>query len=127
MRSRLLPLTRRDAEHSLSDALSEHVVFRSPVRDYHGRADVAHILITIGEVLDTIEVQREPVAERPGKAARGPRLRAVWGSLVHAADGKQVFDAAVRSIWSVVADRRHEIGETQRSSGRLAASVSSLR
>lgn len=64
MQSKLLPLTRRDRENRLDEALTEHVVFHSPVRDYHGRADVAHILTTIGEVLDTIESQRELVAER---------------------------------------------------------------
>jgi hypothetical protein len=64
MQSKLLSLTRRDPENRLDEALSEHVVFHSPVRDYHGRADVAHILTTIGEVLDTIESQRELVAER---------------------------------------------------------------
>ena len=53
----------RDRENQLPGALSEDVVFHSPVRDYHGRADVAHILMTIGEVLDKIESQRELVAE----------------------------------------------------------------
>jgi hypothetical protein len=64
MQSKLLPLTRRGPENQLDEALTEHVVFHSPVRDYHGRPDVAHILTTIGEVLDTIESQRELVAER---------------------------------------------------------------
>jgi hypothetical protein len=39
-------------------------VFHSPVRDYHGRADVAHILATIGHVLDKVEFEREFVGER---------------------------------------------------------------
>ena len=64
MQSKLLPLTQRDPENRLANALSEDVVFHSPVRDYHGRADVAHILMTIGCVLDEIGAQREPVAER---------------------------------------------------------------
>ena len=64
MQSKLLPIAARHAQDGLRDALSEHVVFRSPVRDYRGRADVAHILMTIGAVLDEIEVQRELVAER---------------------------------------------------------------
>ena len=64
MQSKLLPLTRRDPENGLCHALSEHVVFHSPVRDYHGRADVAHILVTIGGVLEEIDVQREFIAER---------------------------------------------------------------
>ena len=64
MQSKLLPLTRRAPENRLCQALSEQVVFHSPVRDYHGRADVAHILVTIGGVLEAIDVQREFVAER---------------------------------------------------------------
>jgi hypothetical protein len=63
MASKLVPLTQPGHENRLHDALSEHVVFHSPVRDYHGRADVAHILMTIGEVLDRIEVERELTAE----------------------------------------------------------------
>lgn len=63
MQSKLLPLTQRDPEN-LHNALSEEVVFHSPVRDYHGRADVAHILLTIDGVLDKIEAERELVAER---------------------------------------------------------------
>ena len=43
--------------------LSEVVVFHSPVRDYHGRADVAHILSMIGRVLDQINAQRELAAD----------------------------------------------------------------
>lgn len=64
MQSKLLPFTSRDPENGLRNALSEHIIFHSPVRDYHGRADVAHILTTIGGVLDTIESERELVAER---------------------------------------------------------------
>ena len=64
MHSKLLPLTPRDPGNQLHDALSQNVVFHSPVRDYRGRADVAHILMTIGGVLDEIEARRELVAER---------------------------------------------------------------
>jgi hypothetical protein len=64
MRSKILPLTQPDAENQLANTLSEQVVFHSPVRDYRGRADVAHILMTIGSILDEIEAQRELVAER---------------------------------------------------------------
>jgi hypothetical protein len=64
MQSRLLPLMQRDRENWLHSALGEDVVLHSPVRDYHGRKDVAHILMTIGHVLDKIESQRELVAER---------------------------------------------------------------
>ncbi len=64
MKSKLLPLTPRDPEHRLDNALSEDVVFHSPVRDYRGRADVAHILTTIGNVLDKVEAEGELVSER---------------------------------------------------------------
>lgn len=63
MHSRLLPLTRPSAENPLYSALSEDVTFRSPVRNYRGRADVAHILMTIGDVLGEIEAHHEFVAE----------------------------------------------------------------
>ena len=64
MKSKLLPLSPRDPEHRLDTVLSQDVVFHSPVRDYRGRADVAHILTTIGDVLDRIEAERELVSER---------------------------------------------------------------
>ena len=64
MQSKILPLTQPYADNQLADTLSEQVVFHSPVRDYRGRADVAHILMTIGSVLSEIEAQRELVAER---------------------------------------------------------------
>jgi hypothetical protein len=44
--------------------LSEEVIFRSPVKDYHGPADVAHLLSTIGDVLDQIDAQHEFAADR---------------------------------------------------------------
>lgn len=61
MPSKLLSFTQPAAQADLRDSLSDHVVFHSPVRDYHGPADVAHILTTIGEVLDRIEAQGELV------------------------------------------------------------------
>ena len=64
MQSKLLPLVQRYPTNRPENLLSEDVVFRSPVGNYHGRADVAHILMTIGSVLDEIEVQRELVADR---------------------------------------------------------------
>jgi len=59
MQSKLLPLTGRNPENRLPDALTNQVVFQSPVRDYHGRENVAHILMTIGVVLDEIEVESQ--------------------------------------------------------------------
>ena len=64
MQSKLLPLTGRNPEHRLRDALSDQVVFHSPVRDYDGRENVAHILMTIGAVLHEIEVENQLVAAR---------------------------------------------------------------
>jgi hypothetical protein len=64
MQSQLLQLTGRDPEDRLRKALSEQVVFHSPVRDYHGRANVAHILVTIAAVLDGIEVENQLAADR---------------------------------------------------------------
>lgn len=64
MQSKLIPLTSRHTENGIHNALSERIVFHSPVRDYRGRADVAHILTTIGRVLDKLEVERELAAER---------------------------------------------------------------
>ncbi|WAL68133.1 hypothetical protein ORV05_10315 [Amycolatopsis cynarae] len=39
----------------LSEALAEHVTFSSPVADYHGRGDVAHMLGLIAGVLEGVE------------------------------------------------------------------------
>ncbi len=64
MQSKLLLLVHGNPENWVADMLSDDVVFHSPVADYRGRADVAHILTTIGSVLDEIEAQRELVAER---------------------------------------------------------------
>ncbi|MBV8991946.1 MAG: hypothetical protein JOZ73_12295 [Solirubrobacterales bacterium] len=64
MQSKLLPLTQRDTENRLHNALSETAVFHSPVRDYRGRADVAHILMTIGRAVGEIEPQYELADER---------------------------------------------------------------
>ncbi len=64
MQSKLLSLLQPDDEGRLQQALSEEVIFQSPVRDYHGRAEVAHILSMIGTVLDQINAQRELAADR---------------------------------------------------------------
>lgn len=39
--------------------LAEDVIFRSPVRNYTGRPDVAHLLTTIGRCLSGISARRE--------------------------------------------------------------------
>jgi hypothetical protein len=62
MHTKLLPLLKHDADGPLQEALGDEVVFHSPVRTYRGRANVAHILLTIGRVLDEIDGERELVA-----------------------------------------------------------------
>ncbi len=62
MRSKLLPLLKHDPHTRLQEALGDQVVFHSPARTYRGRANVAHILTTIGTVLDQIDGERELVA-----------------------------------------------------------------
>jgi hypothetical protein len=64
MQSKLLALLKPNDQSRPQEALSEEVVFHSPVKDYHGRADVAHILSTIGMVLDQIDGHLELAADR---------------------------------------------------------------
>ena len=59
MRSQLVPLLQPNSQSQLRQVLSENVVFHSPVRDYHGRTHVAHILTTIGAVMDAIDAQAD--------------------------------------------------------------------
>ncbi|MFE6161399.1 hypothetical protein ACFQ7F_21095 [Streptomyces sp. NPDC056486] len=49
--------------------LARDVVFHSPVADYSGRDDVAHLLPKIGQCLTGIEPLRE--FDDPGKAGQG--------------------------------------------------------
>lgn len=44
---------------SLPDRLADDVVFHSPVATYRGREDVAHLLGTIGRVVDDVTPVRE--------------------------------------------------------------------
>jgi hypothetical protein len=64
MQSKLLALLQPDDQSRPQPPLSEEIIFQSPVKDYRGPADVAHILSTIGDVLDQIDVQRELTADR---------------------------------------------------------------
>ncbi len=63
MQSNLLPLLQHNTENQPEGLLGEDVIFHSPTRDYRGRADVAHILKTIGTVVNEIEPQRQLVAD----------------------------------------------------------------
>jgi len=59
MASSLLPLL-RDRDHAaIHERLTAGVRFHSPVADYEGRDDVAHLFVTIGGVLEALEPTRE--------------------------------------------------------------------
>jgi len=62
MQSKLLALLQPHNESRPQQALSEQVVFHTPVSDYHGRADVAHVLSMIGAVLEQVNAERELAA-----------------------------------------------------------------
>ncbi len=51
-------ITARQRE-ALDSMLAEDVVFHSPVQTYRGSAQVIHLLMTIGGVLEDVEVTRE--------------------------------------------------------------------
>jgi len=57
--SRLIPLLRSPDRGALDDVLAESVRFRSPVTDYEGRADVAHLLALIASVVSDLRATRE--------------------------------------------------------------------
>jgi hypothetical protein len=57
--SRLLTtIVERDRE-ALTGLLAEDVVFHSPVQTYRGRDQVIHLLMTIGGILEAVEVTRQ--------------------------------------------------------------------
>jgi len=83
MGSRLLPLLRLGDEARLRGALNHEATFHSPVTDYRGPEDVAHILLTSASVLDSIEPQREFIANGEtvtmiAASYRGHRLSGVF-------------------------------------------------
>jgi hypothetical protein len=55
----LVSALRTSDRGALRDLLSEDVAFHSPVTDYAGRDQVAHLLATIGTVIDDVRVRRE--------------------------------------------------------------------
>src|ERR1700679_3541790 len=71
MQSKLLPLLQPDYRRRTQVALSDGVVFHSPVRDYHGRAEVAHIASMIGngprDALSQTVVDASPGDRRHGR------------------------------------------------------------
>jgi hypothetical protein len=62
MPSKLLGPMRLGTAEPLAELLTLDVEFRSPVRNYRGRGDVAHILLLIGGVLDDLDARRELAA-----------------------------------------------------------------
>jgi hypothetical protein len=51
-------ITARQRE-ALNSMLAEDVVFHSPVQTYRGREQVIHLLMTIGGVIEDVDVTRE--------------------------------------------------------------------
>jgi hypothetical protein len=56
--SLILPVWRTGATGALTDLLAEDVTFSSPVADYHGRENAAHMLGLIATVLEDIDQGR---------------------------------------------------------------------
>ena len=57
--SRLLTaVAERDAAR-IRELLADDVAFHSPVADYSGRADVAHLMTTVGGLLEDVRVERQ--------------------------------------------------------------------
>lgn len=59
MTSCLLPFLRAPDHAVRLDRLQEQACFRSPVADYHGRADVAHLVRLIASVLADVRPTRQ--------------------------------------------------------------------
>jgi hypothetical protein len=62
--SMVLRIWRSGDINSLSDVLARRATFSSPVADYHGRANAAHMLGLIARVLDDVAQSGEWGAER---------------------------------------------------------------
>jgi hypothetical protein len=73
-------LRARDAQ-AFDRLLADDVVFNSPVATYSERAQVIHLLATIGRVLDTIEPARQIESE----GVRATVIKGSYGD--HALDG----------------------------------------
>jgi len=59
MTSTVLRLLDEPNPVAIRRCLTDEVRFHSPVADYEGRDDVAHLFATIGAVLETVEPARE--------------------------------------------------------------------
>lgn len=92
MTSKLLTALHPDVDGHAGEGLSEHVILHSPVTDYYGRADVAHLLATIGGVLDEVRPDRQLVrdSETVTMISASYRGRRMTGTLdeIHDAQGQ---------------------------------------
>jgi hypothetical protein len=84
----LIDALRRADAGAISAVLADSVTFNSPVATYTDRADVAHLLVTIGRVLDGLELA--------GEFHEGDRTVALVAAAVgeHRLDGALVQTAA---------------------------------
>jgi len=57
--SPIVALLQDPDRRALTELVSESVRFHSPVADYEGRRDVAHLLLLIGNVLEDLRPTRE--------------------------------------------------------------------
>ncbi len=70
----ILPLWQSGDSDVLPGVLAEQVTFSSPVTDYHGRANAAHVLGLIARVLEDVEQTAEWDAERETVCAFAARM-----------------------------------------------------
>jgi ketosteroid isomerase-like protein len=57
--NRLLAAIAARDQDALTELLAEDVVFHSPVQTYRGRAQAIRLLVTVGGVLEGVDVTRE--------------------------------------------------------------------
>lgn len=88
MHSTIVSFLQHGHSPQLQGALSENVVFHSPVKDYRGRAEVAHILSTIRAVLESISSDHELTGNRETVTIITARYRGhrVTGVLIETTD-----------------------------------------
>jgi hypothetical protein len=72
--SLILPVWQRRSTGALADLLAEDVTFSSPVTDYHGRENAAHMLSLIATVLDDVAPVRGWSDERESLSAFTARV-----------------------------------------------------
>jgi hypothetical protein len=70
----ILPVWQGRGTGALTDLLAEDATFSSPVADYHGRENAAHMLGLIATVLDDVALVREWGDERESLSAFTARV-----------------------------------------------------